>query len=84
VESDAKVESEFSAVQWFKVPGGSWFVGDVQVRGMWTRSGNRIFIAEAFWTDRKIVSHEMLHAILDDPSHDHTLFAGSKYFTPKD
>jgi hypothetical protein len=64
-----------SSVQFYVVPGVSlfWREGSV-VNGFWTRTGNRIVLAEGAIDDGSVVRHEMLHALTNDGRHTRQAF----------
>jgi len=83
VETDSGRSGDLSRIQWFRVPGGPWTDKDGLItRGLWVRSGHRIYLAENYLTDPQVVKHEMLHDLLDDPSHSHPLFSTAEYKKP--
>src|SRR5688500_10211829 len=49
VEAEAGVTGDFGAVTWFQVPGSYWMQDGTAARGAWVKSGNRIYIAGAYW-----------------------------------
>jgi hypothetical protein len=64
-----------SSVQWYVVPGVAvfWREGSI-VNGFWSRSGNRIVLAEGAVDDGFVVRHEMLHALTNDGRHTRQAF----------
>jgi hypothetical protein len=75
VEQDAGLTGDFDRIRWYRVPGDRWSNGDhAGIRGMWVKRGNRIYIAQVYWGDSRVVKHEVLHYLLGDTSHDHPLF----------
>ena len=64
-----------ASVQWYVVPGVwvFWREGSV-VNGFWSRSGNRIVLAEGAVDDGFVVRHEMLHALTVDGRHTRQAF----------
>jgi hypothetical protein len=64
-----------ASVQFYVVPGVSlfWREGSV-VNGFWSRTGNRIVLAEGAVSDGEVVRHEMLHALTNDGRHTRQAF----------
>jgi hypothetical protein len=70
----------FDRISWYLATGGPWIDNEgAMIRGLWVRRGHRIYLAEGSQGNGRVVRHEMLHEILDDPSHDHPLFDTENY-----
>lgn len=71
MEACSGVEGDFSRVNWFIVRGvsdwNSTYDGDVVPAEWWPP--HDIYIAGRMRDDREIISHEILHDILQDPEH---------------
>jgi hypothetical protein len=83
VEADAGQNGDYDRIEWYLVPNGPWAHGDnATIRGLWMRRGHRIYIANGFQRSGPVIRHEMLHDLLDDPSHRNPLFAYRAYDGP--
>jgi hypothetical protein len=82
------VLTEFAAIRWFEGPAFGWpvpLLEGIEI-GVWIPD-NRIVVAQRYALWEPLVSHEMLHAILQgDPEHTHSLWAdyivGSPFVSP--
>jgi hypothetical protein len=68
---------DLGAVDWFRVPGSQFNLGEQPVSGYWSRNANRIVLAEEGIEEGDIVRHEMLHALLRVAGHPRSQFLGS-------
>lgn len=73
-EQCSGLRGRFDQIEWYKMPGGSFFVADgTEVYGWWSESG-RIFLAETLLNHEILVRHEMLHALIGRAGHPRELF----------
>lgn len=79
VEKDSGLSGDFDAVTWYVVEGGPWMHDGQLVRGGWSKRGNRIFIADTYLHDTRVIFHEILHALLRRGGHEHPLFSTPRY-----
>ena len=79
VEACAGRSSDFHAIAWYEVPGGTVFTvgSDSRIEGYWQPYHSSITLAGMRLNDSLLVRHEELHAIL------HTIDHPPEYFADK-
>ena len=69
VEGCSGLSGALAWVSWYKVPGSAVLLNGRWVSEYWSARGNFVVIPESLADDATGVRHEMLHALIADPSH---------------
>lgn len=78
------ISGQFQQIQWFVVPGAETFdTREGRKVGMWEKNGSvtRIIVAGRYTQHEMVVSHEILHHLLDREGHPPEFFAARCHLT---
>src|SRR3954464_3632187 len=74
VERCAGRTGDFNAVRWYAVPSGTILHNDANAVAYWSSAGNHVVVEMDRETDAPTIRHEMLHALLRQPTHTREFF----------
>ena len=74
-EACSGLKGDLSSVSFYKVPSVD-VVNTEGNGGYWFRDGNRIFIADAWAGSASLITHEIMHALLQSGAHPPQYFNG--------
>ena len=76
IEACSGMWGSLSGVRFYVLPGYDFPVNGKDFWGYWIETGNKIVVAAAHAGDKKLVEHEMMHALLQTGLHPALYFNG--------